>query len=206
MRSNEKKILIIGGEDVYQRIEFANHLVTDYGTEVILCGSGSKTVCEKAGFLFIDLNLSRDLSLFSDITTIFKLVRILFITKPDIVHFFDTKLGFLGPIAALFAFKLDFKIVRTITGMGKIFSRRTLVNIVLQALYILLHKVARSKVDVTIFQNKDDEKFFRRNIFKSNDESVIIFGSGITVNHSMQKLWDLETKDRHKKPLKYSYV
>jgi glycosyltransferase involved in cell wall biosynthesis len=185
--TKNKKILLVGGEDIYQRLDLAKYLEATFGCSVIMCGSGSRTCCEDEGFTFFDLHLSRKLNPFADLITIYSLVKTLKATEPDLVHFFDTKLGFLGPISLLISHSPRMKVVRTVTGMGKIFSKQTLFNKVLQFLYVMLHKVATRSVDITLFQNKHDENFFRRKIMSRKDRSELIFGSGINIDNISAK-------------------
>jgi glycosyltransferase involved in cell wall biosynthesis len=71
------------------------------------------------------------------------------------------------------------KVVRTITGMGRIFTEKSFKNSVLIKVYNFMQKIVSKRVDFTIFQNDDDCKYFIDNHLIEKDKSSVIKSSGI---------------------------
>ena len=176
--TSRKIILLVGGEDIHLRISSMQFL-SEHRFRVIVLGSTAQPTIEDAGFEYHMYSLNRSLSPWSDFRTIKELRQIITDISPTIVHSFDTKPGFMVPLSMI-GIK-NSSVIRTITGMGSIFSESTLRSQILRIIYWLLHRIARIRVDFTIFQNTTDMAYFERNRLVREGEFDIIRGSGVSV-------------------------
>lgn len=175
------KLCLVGGEDAYKRIPLAEHLIKEY-FEVTILGTENHSYPEN--ITFIKYNLNRSFNLISDIKSIIEYRNIFKNNRFDVIQTFDTKPAFLAPIA-LFGIKSN--IVRTITGLGKVFVNNDLKNLPIKLIYIFLHFIVRKKVRYTTFQNKEDKDIFIKNKLITEQNYRMIYGSGIDLNE-IQKL------------------
>ncbi len=173
---NRPSIMLIGGEDIHFRLPFMR-VLRENGFEVIAVGSAPQPMIEQEGFAYHIYPLERRLAPFKDLRALLSLRRIIAKEQPTIVHAFDTKPGFLVPISMI-GLKGP-KALRTITGMGAIFSEDTPRTRVLRRIYRALHRVARHRVDFTIFQNTTDMAFFAQNHLVRAQDHTLIRGSGV---------------------------
>mgnify|MGYP000598549187 CR=1 FL=1 len=171
-----KRICLIGGEDVHKRIPLSKQLI-HAGFEVTIIGTSDKIF--PSNITYYNYNLVRHFSPISDYKTIKWLQNYFSDNQFDIIHTFDTKPAFLVPLALK---KINTPITRTITGLGTIFMSNTLSNIVLRKCYSILHKSIKSRVYITVFQNKDDLKLYLKNGLVSKSKTKLIYSSGIDLN------------------------
>ena len=176
--SAKPSIMLIGGEDIHFRIPFM-HVLRENGFHVIAVGSAPQPMIEAEGFAYHIYPLKRSLGPFADARALWALRRIIAKTQPTIVHAFDTKPGFLVPIAMI-GLKGP-AALRTITGMGAIFSEETTRTRILRVIYRILHRVARARVEYTVFQNTTDMEFFTQKNLVRKDEFALIRGSGVPI-------------------------
>ena len=99
--------------------------------------------------------------------------------RPHIVQSFDTKPSLLTPFAARRAG--DALVVRTINGMGWLYSSRVPTALILRLAYRLLHRLAARSTATTIFQNRVDEAFFARHGMAAEQARRLIPGSGVDI-------------------------
>jgi glycosyltransferase involved in cell wall biosynthesis len=170
-----KKLLIIGGEDVYMRIPLIRELEKK-GLEVYVAGSGGEDIFKSNNINFHRYKLNRAMSLFDDIETVKELRKIIKHVDPNVVQSFDTKPSILVPLASL---GHPHKVVRTITGMGYAFSSDSFFAKFLRFLYKIFQIVLDLKVDLTVFQNEDDFKYYTDNNLLKNHKGLLIRGSGL---------------------------
>jgi glycosyltransferase involved in cell wall biosynthesis len=99
--------------------------------------------------------------------------------QPDIVQSFDTKPNLLVPLAA----RADSRVavMRTINGLGWIYSSRSALARALSPVYRALHRLAAQSTVMTVFQNRDDQLFFERHAMIGAGLSRLIPGSGIDI-------------------------
>ncbi|WP_411032139.1 glycosyltransferase [Spongiimicrobium sp. 3-5] len=169
-------ICLVGGEDAHKRIELSKYLINNNFKVTIL---GTKDYDYPEGITFIKYKLNRGLNPVSDFKTVLEYRKIVRENGFDIVQTFDTKPAFLFPFA-MFGIKVN--IVRTITGLGKVFVSKDLKSKPLRWLYLFLHFIVRNKVSHTTFQNKDDRDLFMRNKLIKPTTYSMIYGSGIDLN------------------------
>lgn len=174
------RLLLVGGEDVHLRLDFIRRMRgLGYQVAVAAPPDPPQTALEAEGVEILRYPLQRSLSLRGDWQAVRALRRIVATWRPDIVHAYDTKPTYLAPIALIGS--PGPAVVRTITGMGRIFSSRRPGALVLRAVHWALHMAARPRVDHTIFQNGTDATYFRRAGLAAPARSSLIRGSGIEV-------------------------
>jgi len=172
-----KNLIFLGGEDVSSRIEISKKFM-ELGYNINIIGTEKENKFINNGINYKKYNFSREFTILDDLKSILRLRNILK-EQPynTIVHAFDTKPTLFLPFAS---FGLDnIKVSRTITGMGRIFTERTLKNRVLKRVYNVLQKGIKSKVDFTVFQNSDDAKYFIENGLIKKEKFTVVKSSGI---------------------------
>jgi len=193
-----KNLIFLGGEDVSSRIEISKKFM-ELGYNINIIGTEKEDKFINNGINYKKYNFSREFTILDDLKSILRLRNILK-EQPynTIVHAFDTKPTLFLPFAS---FGLDnIKVSRTITGMGRIFTERTLKNRVLKRVYNVLQKGIKSKVDFTVFQNSDDAKYFEENSLTQEDKSTIVKSSGIDLKKFTTSI-DMKRVDRLKDEL-----
>jgi len=196
-------IIFLGGEDVSARIDISKKLI-ELGNNVKIIGSQKSDIFNQNNIAYTSFNLNRELNVFDDIKSIISLRRILVNIKDDfIVHAFDTKLTIFLPIAA---FGLDnIKVVRTINGMGRLFTKKSIDNNFLVIIYKIIQKLIKNKVDFTIFQNTDNYNYFIKNKLVNKDKSIVIKSSGINLDQyssDVNKVDEFNLKNKYLNNLK----
>ena len=198
------KVLYVAGEDSHLRIPSIKLLI-DVGYEVAVATPVAHPAFREAGISTFDYRLVRELNPLRDFHAVLDLRDIVKTWEPAIVHAFDTKPGFLMPIAMRNISKA--RVFRTITGMGRIFSTENLANGLYRILYNRLHKMAKKRVDWTIFQNPTDADYFLGNNLVDRTKSCIIQGSGIDIDALRQGKDELARNDyRTKLGIEEKYV
>jgi glycosyltransferase involved in cell wall biosynthesis len=171
------KLIFLGGEDASARIEISKKFIA-LGYEIEIVGTQDKTIFAKNNIAYKNYSLNRELNLFEDIKTIFELRKILKKQRKNtIIHAFDTKPTIFLPLSA-FGLK-NIKIVRTITGMGRIFTDNSLRNNILKIVYNIIQKFVNLRVDYTIFQNDDDYKYYVKYNLLNQSKASVIKSSGL---------------------------
>lgn len=151
------------------------------GAKVVLVSPWDQYVekLQAEGFWWIDLDLVRkSTNPFLEIYTIFRLVLIYLVEKPDIVHHFTIKCVLYGTFAAKFSGVKN--VVNAITGLGYIFINQSLkakvIRLLTKPLYYFALNARRCKV---IFQNLDDLSLLVREGLASPEKSILIRSSGV---------------------------
>jgi glycosyltransferase involved in cell wall biosynthesis len=184
-------ISYIGGEDIRMRIPILS-LLKRRGFKVEAIGNNDSEAFSKTNINYRDYPLNRWLSPLADKESKLCLAELFANNKPDIIHLFDTKPGVLVPkVAKESGVKF---VVRTVTGMGYIYSSNSLFSRLLRPFYRMAQKKAIAYTDMVIFQNTDDKKYFEKHNLVSADKSVLIRSSGLPVDEFVSKQANLETK------------
>lgn len=173
---DKKTIWHIGGEDVHMRIPLLQELA-GMGFDVAAAGSGRGDAFSQAGIKYYFYPLDRGLSPLQDMRTHSALLQLFRQHAPDLVHGFDTKPAIMTPLCAEKA-QIPGR-VRTINGMGFVFSSQSLLASSLRPVYRILQRKASSAAGMTIFQNGDDRQYFLANGMVGAENSTIVFGSGV---------------------------
>ena len=117
---------------------------------------------------------------FADCTALGSLSKLFAELRPDLVQSFDTKPNLLVPLAARRARAM--RVVRTINGLGWIYSSRSVKALALSPVYRNLHRLAARSTAATLFQNREDMAFFERHRLLGKGTRRLIPGSGIDVD------------------------
>lgn len=170
-------VLCIGGEDHSLRIPFLSALQSR-GFKVTAVGTGSAAPFSASGIEYHGYEFDRFGAGFADRMAINRLSQVVKKIRPDVVQTFDTKPNLLAP----FAIRGTLPLVRTINGMGYVFSSTNLRALAFRPLYLALQRLAARWTTATVFQNTADSRFFRRYHLLGNSPAVLIGSSGIDVD------------------------
>lgn len=177
-RASNSRLLCIGGEDHHLRIPLLIALA-HRGVKVTAAGTGDGTRFVRAGIEYHSFRFDRFVNPLADLTAIKTLRDMIADVRPDLVQCFDTKPNLLVPFAAR---GIDgIAVIRTINGLGWIYSSRSALALALRTVYLLLHRLAARGTAMTVFQNREDQAFFERHAMTGKGLSRLIPGSGIDV-------------------------
>jgi glycosyltransferase involved in cell wall biosynthesis len=171
-------LLCIGGEDHHLRIPFMLALA-NRGFRVTAAGTGDPAPFSRAGIEYRAFAFDRFVDPMADWAAIKALTKLLQDVQADVVQSFDTKPNLLVPFAARGAPRAA--VLRTINGMGWVYSSRSFLALTLAPVYRVLHRLAAQSTDLTVFQNRDDKIFFERHGMVGEGAGRLIPGSGIDV-------------------------
>lgn len=169
---------IIGGGKLRLRIPLMR-LLEEQGFEMTAVGPEKTDVFAEAGFAYHRYPLRRTLNPLADLRAGKVLEELFNQYRPDLVHSVNTKPALLVPAAARRSGVPA--CVRTITGLGALFSSSSPLSLSLRLLYRRLQRKARRDCDFTVFQNPDDRHYFRQHRMTSASSDTVILGSGIDV-------------------------
>jgi glycosyltransferase involved in cell wall biosynthesis len=177
------RLLCIGGEDHHLRIPFLLALGLR-GVKVTAAGTGDGTPFARAGIEYHSFRFDRFVNPLADLTAVRLLAGLIADVRPDLVQCFDTKPNLLVPLAAR---SIDgVAVIRTINGLGWIYSSRSALALTLRPAYLALQRLAARWTAITVFQNRDDQTFFERYGIIGKGLSRLIPGSGIDVGRFEQ--------------------
>lgn len=152
------------GFEIYIISHFTNGVIKD-------------SLCRK-GFFCFDIKLSRSsINFFREIRSILQIRTLLQKIKPDLIHSITVKPNvYAGILNALFFKK---KIVYSITGLGIVFSTRSIKFSVLKYIVSLIYKFISKSYSIFIFENSEDYKLFNELGILKHDNGRVIKGAGI---------------------------
>ena len=171
-------ILCIGGEDHNFRIPFLLGL-RNFGYRVTAAGTGNGAPFAKAGIDYRAFRFHRFTNPAGDFSAIRQIRTMITDVRPDVVQSFDTRPNLLVPLAARGLGAV--RVVRTINGMGWVFSSRGVMALILRPAYCWLHQFASKSTALTVFQNREDQTFFADRGMAAPDRHRLIAGSGVDV-------------------------
>ncbi len=192
------KLLYIGGYDNFLRLEMFKYMQSQ-NYEVKIASTKRDELLIKKGFKTYIYSCTNNISCLSDLVSIFQLVFLIKKIEPDIIHSFDTKPNYLVGLALFFINKKVIYI-RTINGLGRVFSSNNIQNQFMKKTYLFLHKIIKKKVNLNIFQNKSDKKFYEKNKLCNSKNAFLVKGSGISIKLSSKAL-----KNNSRKKLRQKY-
>ena len=187
MDNNDKSPTVwhIGGEDVRLRIPLLLELRKRNFTVGAVGSEDGKAFAEH-NISYFRYDLARGINPIADRQTRSQLLQLFRQHRPDVMHGFDTKPAMIAPIVAKKAGIVGR--VRTITGMGYVFSSSDPLALTLRPIYRHLQKQASAATKITIFQNSDDREYFRKYEMVQSDRDALVLGSGIDVEGILQKI------------------
>jgi glycosyltransferase involved in cell wall biosynthesis len=171
-------IWLVGSEDIRLRIPYLVEL-RRRGFEVTMVGSEPPDPFLAREIPYHRYSLSRALNPLADWRAYRQLLALFRGHRPSVVHAFDTKPGILASFAARRA-GVPVRL-RTLTGMGYVFSSRSPLALLLRPVDHLMQAVASRAASLTVFQNRDDQAYFLRHRLARSDASQLVPGSGIDV-------------------------
>jgi glycosyltransferase involved in cell wall biosynthesis len=186
-RALSAHLLLVGGEDHDLRIPFMLAM-RESGFRITGAGTGDPAPFRRAGLDYRAFSFDRFVNPFADLSAIRSLRRLFVELKPQIVHSFDTKPNLLVPLAARAVG--DLPVVRTINGLGWLFSSRRLLPMVLRPVYCGVHRQAAKATGMTVFQNRIDRGFFEQHGMLGQGGSRVSPGSGVDLDQFQQRLSD----------------
>ena len=181
------KILYLVSEDWYflsHRLKLAlSAKKKGYQINLLCRDTGKFEEIQKYGINCYNIDWDRRvLSPFKIIKNVRCIRNIIFKVQPNTVHFISLLPILLGMISLFFNRKI--KIIVTITGLGTIFIKKSLImnsiRLLIQIFLIISFK--RKNISV-IVQNKDDELFCIKKLLCSKNKVFLIRGSGINIFH-----------------------
>ena len=116
----------------------------------------------------------KDLKLVSELRGIYRT------EKPDIVLHYTIKLNVYGTFAARLA---KIPSVCTVTGLGWLFTEKSLVTLIGSFLYKILYKIAFSIALSVVFQNRYDREFFIDQGLVRKEKVYLTPGPGVDTTH-----------------------
>ena len=177
MRAKED-IWLVGSDDIRLRIPYLVEL-RRRGFDVTMVGSEPPEPFRAHEIPYHRYSLSRALNPLADWRAYRELLALFRNHRPSVVHAFDTKPGILASFAARRA-GVPVR-VRTLTGMGYVFSSRSPLALLLRPVAHLMQAVASRAASLTVFQNRDDQAYFLGHRLARADASELVPGSGIDV-------------------------
>ncbi|MDR3531276.1 MAG: glycosyltransferase family 4 protein [Rhodopila sp.] len=172
-------VLCVGGEDHRLRIPFMLAL-RDQGYRVTAAATDDAEPFQQVGITYHRFRFERFVNPLADRASIAIVRSLLKQTRPDIVQSFDTKPNVLVPLAARGI--RDLQVVRTINGMGWVYSSSSPPALALRVVQRVLHRLAAQSVAATVFQNRQDQEFFLRHRMLGTGHNQLIPGSGIDID------------------------
>jgi glycosyltransferase involved in cell wall biosynthesis len=181
-----RHVLLIGsfgGSLISFRLDLIKSLIKK-GCKVSTLAPGvsekDKILLDNLGIKHYDLELHRNkITPISDLILIIKLFLLIKNIKPTQILTYTIKPNIWGAIAAALNNTPSFMMV---TGVGIMFYD-TKKSSLTKRLVKFLYTYAVSLSTGVIFQNRDDQELFQKlNIFKHNDNSCVILGSGINTD------------------------
>jgi glycosyltransferase involved in cell wall biosynthesis len=129
------------------------------------------------GFRWIGFPLSRKgVNPLSELATLWRLVRLYRLERPDLAHHFTIKCVLYGGIAARCSGTRA--IISSVTGLGHIFITHSWLNRLLRPVVSLVYRFVFGRSQI-IFQNPDDRSEFLRLALVEEAQSHLIRGSGV---------------------------
>ena len=166
---------IIGGGGLQLRIPLMR-LLEEHGFEMSAVGPGFTEAFAEAGFAYHRFPLRRALNPLADYRAGKVLHQLFLQHRPDLVHCVNTKPTLLVPPIARRNGVAG--CVRTITGLGALFSSSSPLSLSLRLVYRQLQRKAERDCDFTVFQNPNDRDYFRRHHLSFPGRDAVVLGSG----------------------------
>lgn len=167
----------VGGSDVRMRIPLLERLRI-YGFTVGAVGSEDEAPFRRAGIPYARYPLATGLDPLGDRRSVRALRKLVTAGRPQVVHAFDTKPGVLLPSAV--SGLSGVRCLRTVTGMGDLFSRGDPSARLLQCVYAYAQRSANRRA-WTVFQNCDDRQHFLRHGYVTPGRTRLVRGSGVDI-------------------------
>ena len=180
-----KRLIYIVSEDwvfVSHRLTLAKQAIKDgYDVAVITNISNHEDVLLSAGLKVFNINFCRSFKRpFSDIHSIYQLIKLFRLLKPEVIHNVGLKISLISSIAAFIA-RVPVAI-NAYTGLGYVFSSNDMLARVIRLLLNSPLKYLNHRASTwVVFQNEDDEALFENSNLINKERTLLIKGSGVDV-------------------------
>ncbi len=186
-RSDTPKLAYVINVDWYFKLHWLNRAKASMaqGYRVYLIAAfvtpGIKTEMERLGFGCIHIQLSRSgVNPVQEIKSAFQIYKTLKQLRPDIVHSITVKPNIYAGIAAN---QLGITSIKSITGLGAVFSIQKIYFKFIRKLIIFLYKLAaKGNQGAFVFENTGDQAEFEKSGLKKKQRLIHIPGAGIDTN------------------------
>ena len=181
-----KRLIYIVSEDwvfVSHRLTLAKQAIKDgYDVAAITNISNHEDVLLSAGLKVFNINFCRSFKRpFSDIHSIYQLIKLFRLLKPGVIHNVGLKISLISSIAAFIA-RVPVAI-NAYTGLGYVFSSNDMLARVIRLLLNSPLKYLNHRASTwVVFQNEDDEALFENSNLINKERTLLIKGSGVDVN------------------------
>ena len=181
-----KRLIYIVSEDwvfVSHRLTLAKQAIKDgYDVAAITNISNHEDVLLSAGLKVFNINFCRSFKRpFSDVHSIYQLIKLFRLLKPEVIHNIGLKISLISSIAAFIA-RVPVAI-NAYTGLGYVFSSNDMLARVIRLLLNSPLKYLNHRASTwVVFQNEDDEALFENSNLINKERTLLIKGSGVDVN------------------------
>ena len=172
------RILLVGTEALHLRLPLMQQL-REVGFEVSAAGALPQPEFNDSPFDYHQYSINRSFNPLGFRKSVRSLRDVIRRDVPDLVHAVNTIPCLVAPHAVR---GTGVPCVRTVTGLGSLFSADTLLYRAMQAAFRFQHRRIRTVCESTIFQNPDDLIYFVENGLCPVDKVGLIYGSGIDVD------------------------
>ncbi len=183
----KKKLLYLVTEDWYfcsHRMALAKAAQKEgYDITVVTRVRNDADRITRQGFTLLPVEMDRGgVNPLRELMTLFKIWKILYQEKPDIVHNIALKPVIYGGLAAYFCPR--FKSVNLVAGLGAVFSSQKLKSrLVRPWVRILLKQIFQQSFCRIIVQNSEDLDVLVRQFKLDQRQVALIRGSGVDIHH-----------------------
>ncbi|GAM56247.1 UDP-N-acetylgalactosaminyltransferase [Vibrio ishigakensis] len=136
---------------------------------------------ESEGYDCYDIKISRSgILIFEEVASIYHLYKIIKKIKPDLVHSVTIKPNI---YTGLISKALKIPCVKSITGLGVVFSNNSYKFRAIKTVIVLLYKyIGRTNQGPFLFENSEDKLLFQRNGIGRSDQLIQVNGAGVDTN------------------------
>ena len=172
-------VWLVGTDDMRLRIPLIAALeARGYRAEVL--GTVDDDAFARARVTYRQYGLERRIDPHGDWAAWRQLCRLLREHRPDVVHAFDKKPALLVP-PAVHATGISHA-VSTVTGLGYLFSTNAPLALSLRPGFRVLQRLAARKTEIMIFQNTQDQTYFRTHGLVLPGRDRLVRSSGIALS------------------------
>ena len=181
------KLLYLVSEDRYFLSHKLPHalIAIKNGFDVILVCKVSKyrKKIESLGIKVENINFDRrSLNFFKEINIWINYIKVLIISKPDLIQSIALKPILYTCLGSLFFRKI--KKIYAVVGLGYLFINKSIkVKIIRKIIILVLRLFFSRKNNFVVFQNNDDLEYFLKEKIVQKEITTIIKGSGVNINH-----------------------
>ena len=175
------------------------HELNARGFQMAAAGANPQPEFETEPFDYFQYPLGRSLNPLAERRAKRRLIELFQEHQPELVHAVNTKPCLLVPPAAA---RAGIPSVRTITGLGAVYSASDPMSLALRVVYRHLQKKMSRLSSATAFQNPDDYTFFVKSRLVAPERASVVMSSGIDVDGYRKSCSDAQTLNSLRAKLK----